>query len=98
MWTIKNRKRYDRSHLRHPSDLSDEEWQHIAPLIRPVYAQILAAVNIALKGNQTSLREDVDVFVAEQKVNGFEDTKISRHETVAGDHGRIESGTYEGAP
>ena len=35
MWTIKNRKRYDRSHLRYPSDLSDEEWQHIAPLIPP---------------------------------------------------------------
>jgi transposase len=35
MWTIKNRKRYDRRHLRYPSDLSDEEWQHIAPLIRP---------------------------------------------------------------
>ena len=35
MWTIKNRKRYDRSHLRYPSDLSDEEWQHIAPLIHP---------------------------------------------------------------
>jgi transposase len=26
---------YDRSHLRYPSDLSDEEWQHIAPLIHP---------------------------------------------------------------
>ena len=35
MWTTKNRKRYDRSHLRYPSDLSDEEWQHIAPLIHP---------------------------------------------------------------
>jgi transposase len=33
MWTVKNRKRYERSHLRYPSDLTDEEWQHIAPLI-----------------------------------------------------------------
>ena len=49
---------------------------------------------LALKGNQTSLREDVEVFVAEQKVNGFKDTKISRHETVDGDHGRIETRTY----
>jgi transposase len=33
MWTVENRKRYERSHLRYPSDLTDEEWQHIAPLI-----------------------------------------------------------------
>lgn len=49
---------------------------------------------LALKGNQTSLHEDVEVFVAEQKVNGFKDTKISQHETVDGDHGRIETRTY----
>jgi transposase len=35
MWTVENRKRYERSHLRYPSDLTDEEWQHIAPLIPP---------------------------------------------------------------
>ena len=33
---------------------------------------------LALKGNQGSLREDVEVFVAEQKAKGFKDTKISR--------------------
>ncbi len=26
MWTVENRARYDRSHLRYPSDLTDEEW------------------------------------------------------------------------
>ena len=26
MWTAKNRRRYDRSALRYPSDLTDEEW------------------------------------------------------------------------
>ena len=35
MWTAKNRKRYDRSQLRYPSDLTDEEWQLIKPLIPP---------------------------------------------------------------
>src|SRR4051812_21101518 len=45
---------------------------------------------LALKGNQGSLREDVEVFAAEQKANGFQDTTISRHQTVDGDHGRIE--------
>jgi predicted transposase YbfD/YdcC len=49
---------------------------------------------LSLKGNQGSLREDVEVFAAEQKANDFKDTKISRHATVDGDHGRIETRTY----
>jgi len=48
---------------------------------------------LALKGNQGSLREDVELFVAEQKANGFQDTTISRDQTVDGDHGRIETRT-----
>ena len=36
MWTPRNRKRYDRSQLRYPSDLTDDEWAHVAPLIPPV--------------------------------------------------------------
>ena len=35
MWTAKNRGRYDRSQLRYPSDLTDGEWAHVAPLIPP---------------------------------------------------------------
>src|SRR5215470_16634177 len=31
----------------------------------------------SLKGNQSSLREDVELFAAEQKANGFRDTKIT---------------------
>jgi predicted transposase YbfD/YdcC len=46
---------------------------------------------LALKGNQGSLRKDVEVFVAEQKDAGFQDTTISQAETVDGDHGRIET-------
>lgn len=49
---------------------------------------------LALKGNQSSLHEDVELFAAEQKANGFKDTKVSRHETVDGDHGRIETRAY----
>jgi transposase len=33
MWTIENRGRYDRSKLRYPSDLTDEEWALVEPLI-----------------------------------------------------------------
>ena len=35
MWTAENRKRYDRSQLRYPSDLTDDEWKLIEPLIAP---------------------------------------------------------------
>jgi transposase len=35
MWSSENRCRYDRSALRYPSDLTDEEWALIEPLIPP---------------------------------------------------------------
>ena len=35
MWTIENRGRYDRRSLRYPSDLTDGEWELVAPLIPP---------------------------------------------------------------
>ena len=35
MWTAKNRGRYDRSALRYPSDLTDEEWGLVERLIPP---------------------------------------------------------------
>ncbi len=64
---------------------------------REIAQQILdqkAEYVLALKGNQGTLREDVEVFAAEQKANGFKETKVSRHQTVDGDHGRIETRTY----
>ena len=48
---------------------------------------------LALKDNQSSLREDVELFVTEQKAKGFADTTISQDTTVDGDHGRIETRT-----
>jgi len=48
---------------------------------------------IALKGNQGTLRDDVEQFVEEQKATGFAETKISQDTTVDGDHGRIETRT-----
>lgn len=48
---------------------------------------------LALKGNQGSLREDFEVFAAEQKARNFADTTISRDTTIDGDHGRIETRT-----
>jgi predicted transposase YbfD/YdcC len=64
---------------------------------RDIAAKILdkkADYVLALKGNQGTLQEDVAIFADEQRANGFKDTKVSRHETVDGDHGRIETRTY----
>lgn len=35
MWTAETRARYDRKGLRYPSDLTDAEWEIVAPLIPP---------------------------------------------------------------
>ncbi len=35
MWTAESRPRYNRDNLRYPSDLTDEEWALIEPLIPP---------------------------------------------------------------
>jgi transposase len=35
MWTSENRGRYDRGKLRYPSDLTDDEWALVGPLIPP---------------------------------------------------------------
>ena len=48
---------------------------------------------LALKGNQGSLREDVELFATEQKAKGFADTEVSQDTTIGGDHGRIETRT-----
>jgi predicted transposase YbfD/YdcC len=44
-----------------------------------------------LKGNQGSLRRDVDLFITEQQAKNFADTTISRAETIDADNGRIET-------
>ena len=49
---------------------------------------------LALKGNQGTLREDIEVFVDEQKALKYKDTTTSTHQTVDGDHGRIETRNY----
>jgi predicted transposase YbfD/YdcC len=46
---------------------------------------------LALKGNQGTLKDDVKLFVDEQKAVDFRDAEVSRDKTVDGDHGRIET-------
>ena len=35
MWTTENRQPYNRDKLRYPSDMTDEEWSRVSPLIPP---------------------------------------------------------------
>jgi len=35
MWTNENRAKYNRDKLRYPSDVTDEEWAYVEPLIPP---------------------------------------------------------------
>ena len=46
---------------------------------------------LAPKGDHGSPHEDVEVFAAKRKAKGFKDIKISRHESVDGDHGHVET-------
>ena len=48
---------------------------------------------LALKGNQSTLRDDVEMFAREQKAVAFANTSVSQDATVDGDHGRIEART-----
>ena len=48
---------------------------------------------LALKGNQGTLRDDVEMFAREQKAVAFKNTSVSQDTTVDGDHGRIETRT-----
>jgi predicted transposase YbfD/YdcC len=46
---------------------------------------------LALKGNQGTLKADIDLFVAEQTANDFKDTQVTHHQTIDGEHGRVET-------
>ncbi len=48
---------------------------------------------LALKGNQGTLRDDVEEVFTEQNANKFSDCKPSCHETLEKSHGRIETRT-----
>lgn len=49
---------------------------------------------IALKGNQGNLHDDVKLFFEEALKDNFDGIKFDFHETVDGDHGRIETRRY----
>ena len=49
MWTADSRRRYNRDTLRYPSDLTDEEWAHIEPLIPPGKPGGISAASICAR-------------------------------------------------
>ena len=59
MWTSKNRARYDRSKLRYPSDLTDDEWKLVEPLI---------PAGKAGGGKRTAIMREVVMFVRSSKL------------------------------
>ena len=49
---------------------------------------------LALKGNQGSPSEDVELFFSEQKACKFKNIVVDQHQTLEKSHGRIETRTY----
>jgi predicted transposase YbfD/YdcC len=46
---------------------------------------------LALKGNQGTLRDDVELLLTEQKAANYKDISIDTHQTLEKSHGRIET-------
>ena len=64
---------------------------------REIAAKIIAKEAdyvLALKGNQGTLRDDVELFFTSHKESPFTDIAVSRHQTLEKSHGRIETRTY----
>lgn len=49
---------------------------------------------LALKGNQGTLHEDIKLFFQDANDTSFKDIRHDFHETIDGDHGRIETRRY----
>lgn len=61
---------------------------------RPIARKIVdrkADYILGLKGNQGTLRDDVETFVTEQQANGFTDVTVTQDTTVDAEGGRIET-------
>jgi predicted transposase YbfD/YdcC len=61
---------------------------------REIAAKIIAKEAdyvLALKGNQGTLRDDIELLLTEQKAKGYKDIAIDTDETIEKSHGRIET-------
>jgi predicted transposase YbfD/YdcC len=64
--------------------------KHIAEVIIDKEADYV----FSLKGNQGRLHNDVELFFQEHRKNNFKDISFDYHETVDGDHGKVEIRRY----
>lgn len=46
---------------------------------------------LPVKGNQPTLRQDIELFFSEQRACGFADAKVFFHQTIEKGHGRLET-------
>ena len=63
-------------------------------IVKKIVTDKKADYVIALKGNQGNLHDDVKLFFEEALKNNFDSIDFDFHETVDGDHGRIETRKY----
>lgn len=49
---------------------------------------------LGLKGNQGTLHDDVELYFEDCKARGFKDVAYDYHETIDGEHGRVETRRY----
>lgn len=83
--------------LEHFSDLDDprQSAKILYPLDEVLLLTLCAILSgadyvLALKGNQGTLRKDVELLFTEQAGKDFADLEVTCHQTVDADHGRIE--------
>jgi len=82
MWTTENRPRYNRDRLRYPSDLTDEEWALVEPLIPPakrggrrrtvVVRQVVNGAMFAQAVAEHLPKLAVEIVKRSDKAKGFE--------------------------
>ena len=86
MWTAQNRRRYDRSQLRYPSDLTDDEWAHVAPLIPPAKAARQQALRRRPRSDERDyvfLALQIDLSPSPGKFAGLRGAKLLKSLTIS---------------
>ena len=98
------RSRWRRSTRSSPSPSCSVSWRSRAPSSPSTRSAASATsprnprqegrLRAGAQGQSGDAARGCELFAAEQKANGFKDATVTRHQTVDGDHGRIETRTY----
>jgi len=71
VWTDKNRAKYNRDHLRYPSDLTDDEWAYVEPLIPPAKRGGAPAISNLLAGQVQAMFEFIGPSIEHVRNGGL---------------------------